>query len=376
MKDLKELRNQIDEIDNQIVAAYLERIELVKEVGEYKKTHGIEIEHSDREKELLNRLVQKFGQEHFYDIRFLYGAVMSYSKIQQSLLSAKDAVLQIPEGSESTVLIDKNLTVACQGVGGAYSAIAAEQLFDSPDLHFLPTFSAVFSAVAEGKADFGVLPIENSTAGSVNEVYDLLKTHSLFIAGAKKLKVSHCLLALPSATLESVKTVTSHPQGLSQCSDYLASHGFNPKESLNTALAAKEVSEGEDLTLAAIASLSSAEKYGLKVLAEDIQNAKQNYTRFIIVSKTCAKNPSANKISLLLSLPHKAGSLYHLMNIIASYDVNLTKLESRPIPGTNFEFSFYVDIEGSSSQENVKQLLRSVNAYCTKFVYLGNYFED
>ena len=373
--DLSDLRKQIDAADDELLAAYIKRLALVEEVGARKRAHAAAVEHEDRERQLLARLTEKFGKEREHDIRFLYGAILSYSKIIQSRGSGEE--FAPPASPSENALNKRGLRIACQGVEGAYSHAAAGEMFSRPEILRCETFSEVFDCVSEGKADFGVLPAENSTAGSVNEVYDLLKEHKLRIAAARKLRIDHCLLALSGAREEDIRTVLSHPQALAQCSKYIREKKLSAKECLNTAGAARQVGSGGDKTVAAIASASAAERYGLSVLASGIQNEGQNHTRFIAVAGgDYAPFTGANKLSAVLTLPHRSGSLYTLLNIIAAYGANLTKLESRPIPGTDFEFTFYIDLEGSDGSPRIRELLAAAKAYCAEFVYLGSYPES
>lgn len=375
--NLEQLRAKIDEVDDRLTAAYLERLELVGQVAEYKRTHDVGIEHSGREEEILARLSEKFGAEFEDAIRYLYANIINYSKVYQRQQMQQPSAFsrEITEGEFVPESGFTRVRVACQGVSGAYSGLAAEQLIQEPELVFLPTWDAVFHAVADGSLPFGVLPIENSTAGSVNEVYDLLMRYRLIICGGRKVHIRHCLVGLPEASLESVKAVLSHPQALSQCSAFLAAHGLEARTASNTAVAAEEVVKEGNPRLCAIASSRTADLYGLKVLASGIQNAERNDTRFLLVSAARFVDPHANRVSLVVSIPHRKGTLFQLLGIVAAYGVNVVKLESRPIPGKNFEFLFYLDLEGSIREEHMLHLVENLNAYCTETVFLGSYRE-
>jgi len=373
--DLKSLRQKIDDIDDIITAAYLERTRLVKQVGDFKRDNNLQIEQSGREEQLLARLTDRFGNENESKIKFLYDSIMTYSKLIQSQTAAESAAAHIPKGASFNEQFPEGAAVACQGAPGAYSQSAAEQLFKSPKLAFYPTFASVMDAVKSGAAAAGILPLENSTAGSVNEVYDLLSDGGLYVAGAKKCRVKHALLAKQGADRKQLKSVTSHPQALSQCARFIEKSGLVPVAARNTAEAAKSVAEGDDMFAAAIASAEAAALYELKVLQHGIQDADYNYTRFVAVSKVPVSDAGAQKVSLLVHMPHKPGSLYRLMSIAAAYGANLTKLESRPIPGTDFEFGFYIDIDGVQDEQTLGRLLAAIDVFSTKWVYLGKYRE-
>lgn len=375
--NLEQLRAEIDAVDDRLTEAYLERLKLVEQVAEYKRTHDVGIEHSGREEAIFRRLTEKFGEEYETDIRYLYADIINYSKVYQRrrIDCTSETACAVSQG----VSVPKDgfayARVACQGVAGAYSELAAEQLVRESETVFFPTWDAVFRAVADGEVPFGVLPIENSTAGSVNEVYDLLMRYRLTICGGRKVHIRHCLVGLPEASLESVRTVLSHPQALSQCSAFLAEHGLDERTATNTAIAAETVVRDGNAEVCAIASRQTAELYGLKILASGIQNAERNDTRFLLVSAERYVDPQANRVSLVVLLPHRKGSLFQLLGIVAAYGVNVVKLESRPIPGKNFEFLFYLDLEGNIREVHMQQLVESLNAYCKETVFLGSYQE-
>lgn len=375
--NLEQLRAEIDKVDDRLTSAYLERLELVGRVAEYKRTHDVGIEHSGREDAILRRLTEEFGAEFEDAIRYLYVNIINYSKVYQRRQMGQPSALfrAITEGEFVPESGFSRVRVACQGVPGAYSGMAAEQLVREPESVFLPTWEDVFRAVADGSLPFGVLPIENSTAGSVNEVYDLLMRYRLTVCGGRKMHIRHCLVGLPEASLESVQTVLSHPQALSQCSDFLSAHGLESQTSSNTAIAAEAVVKTGNPRLCAIASSRTADLYGLKVLASGISNADRNDTRFLLVSATRFVDPRANRVSLVVSIPHRKGTLFQLLGIVAAYGVNVVKLESRPIPGKNFEFLFYLDLEGNILEEHMRHLVENLNAYCTETVFLGSYRE-
>ena len=266
--------------------------------------------------------------------------------------------------------------VACQGVEGAYSQIACEGLFHLPSIMYFDSFEHVFRAVEAGMCRYGVLPIENSTAGSVNAIYDLMIRHNFSIVRSVRLRVSHCLLARPGADIGGVKEIFSHQQAIDQCAEFLASLG-NVKVTAveNTAAAAKLVSESGRTDVAALASRSCAAHYGLEVLRADAQDSDSNYTRFICISKEPEIYPGADRISLMMILPHRPGSLYSVVSKFNSLGLNLLKLESRPLPGRDFEFMFYFDIDAPVTAPQTESLFRDLEAAGQELRYLGAYSE-
>lgn len=266
--------------------------------------------------------------------------------------------------------------VACQGVAGSFSHQAADQFFTQPEICFFPQFEDVFQAVEKGSVEYGVLPIENSTAGSVVAVYDLMRRHNFYIVQETGVPVQHCLLGCAGTTLDSIAEVYSHPQALSQCQEFFQSHPqYDSNEFSNTAAAAQYIAKQKDTTIASISSRKCAELYQLSIIASDIQDILHNTTRFICISKTPGFSRKANKISLCLTLPHKAGSLYHLLHKFSINRLNITKLESRPWPERKFEFLFYLDIEGNVHESQVRWLLNDLSNQLGYFKFLGNYHD-
>jgi chorismate mutase/prephenate dehydratase len=266
--------------------------------------------------------------------------------------------------------------VACQGVEGAYSQIAANAAFERPDIMYMRTFDGVFRAVGNGLCRYGMLPVENSTAGTVTAVYDLMKAHNFYIVRSVKVSVSHVLLANKNAAAKGIKEICTHEQAAQQCSKFLED---NPSIKLticgNTAAAAKLVAESGRADIAAIASANCAELYNLTVLQRNFQNSKHNYTRFICISKKCEIFDNADKISLMLALEHKPGALYEVIKQFAELRLNLTKLESRPIADTDFEFMFYFDAQANIENKDVRGFLARLEQSVKHFVFLGNYSE-
>ncbi len=271
---------------------------------------------------------------------------------------------------------DGSLTVACQGVDCSYASIACNQAFIKPDIHFYPNFEDVFLAVAQGDCAYGMIPIENTLAGSVTENYDLMLEHNLSIVGSVTIPIDHCLLTLPNAELSDIHTVFSHPQALHQCSDFFkANRQLSPREFSNTAAAAQYVSEQSDSSLAAIGSSACADKYGLAIHSQGIQNRKKNFTRFLVIGRENICTPECSRMSMVFRLNHRPGSLIHALNHFAERNINLLKLESRPIPDSPFEFVFYCDFAGNYADDTVKAAMGCLPMDLISLKFLGNYPE-
>lgn len=292
-------------------------------------------------------------------------------------LSVEEVLESIDKALENTSKVfPKQAVVACQGIEGANSMIACESMFRNPDIKYVKTFDRVFDAVAKGQCQYGILPIENSLAGSVIQNYDLMKKYNVFIVNSNKIKIDHFLMAKKGVQISDIKTVYSHPQALAQCSEYLHELGVEAKPCENTAVAAQMVADSDRNDIAALASKFCVSRYGLNVLNENCQNNENNYTRFICISNSLEIYPGAKKISLNLILPNKAGSLANLLMKFAELGINLTKLESRPIPGRNFEFMFYFDLEVSVYDEALAQLFKELDDGTERYELMGCYIES
>lgn len=377
--DAKEIRTKIDTIDSQMADLFTQRMALAAQIAQWKKEQGLPVLNSGREREVLSHMVELCPPELEGYIRVLYSTMFDVSRsYQQSLTCGSSPLAQRIDQSLSSAAerFPTKAVVACQGVEGAYSQLACEKLFKTPDIIYFHRFDDVFSAVSKGLCQYGILPIENSSAGSVTAVYDLMKEYNFHIVRGIRLRVSHCLLARPGARFEDITEIVSHEQALNQCSHLLAAHPeIKVTVCENTAAAARLVAESGRSDLAALSSRSCAALYGLKVLRDHAQNNDSNYTRFICISSKPEIYPGADKISLMATLPHKPGALYRLITRFASLELNLTKLESRPIPGSDFEFRFYFDLEGWAGDPAVKALLASLENELDEFVFLGNYAE-
>lgn len=377
--DIQELRAQLNEIDDELSALFARRMEISGQVAEYKCQHNIPVLDRGREREIIARVTEGRPEEIAGYMRLLYKNIFDLSRSYQNVKlaprsSLNDIIARAIEQTPDT--LPSSATVACQGTEGAYSQIACDKLFPNANIMFTSSFQGVFQAVQSNLCKYGILPIENNIYGSVNQVYDLMKQYKFYIARSMRLRINHCLVAKPGTRKEDIREIYSHEQALGQCSEYL--RGFsNAKTRVweNTAMAARMVASSEDNTIAAICSVESAENYGLRILDQGIQNNDNNYTRFICISKEMEVYPGADKISIMFSVSHKPGSLYSLLSSFAALDLNVTKLESRPIPGRDFEFMFYVDLEASIADEAVQSLICQIEAEQPMFVFLGAYSE-
>ena len=377
--ELNEAREKINEIDEQLVKLFSSRMELSSKIAEYKAEKNLPILDRTREREVLNRVADLSGPELENYSKVLFSTLFDLSRSYQNRLTKSESPLgaQIQEALENTPKqFPTKVVAACQGVEGAYSQQACDKIFSLPNIMYFRTFEGVFQAVEKGLCQYGILPIENSTAGSVNAVYDLMSRYHFYIARSIRLRIEHSLLARTAVPLSKIKEVVSHEQAISQCSAFLKNH---PEIKVtvveNTAAAAKMVAESDRDDLAAISSRSCAELYGLSTLSDTVQNSENNFTRFICISKKLEIYPGAGKTSLMLTVPHRPGSLYGVIARIAALGMNLTKLESRPIPGKDFEFMFYFDLDASIYDPEVVRLICELDSDLDEFAYLGSYSE-
>ena len=377
--DLTEIRQEIDGIDQELVRLFCARMNLSAQVADYKKANNLPIFVPARERAILQKVAQMAGPEMENYTRVLYSMLFELSRSYQSKRNGELSPLYqtISQAIEHTPkLFPQNPIVACQGVEGAYSQIACEKIFKSPLIMYFKSFDAVFNAIEQGMCQYGILPIENSTAGSVTKVYDLMIRHNFSIVRTFRLKIDHNLLANPGAALSDIKTIYSHEQAISQCSDFLHSlPGVNVVPVENTALASEMVAKSGSKDVAALSSRSCAELYGLQCLAASVQDKGNNRTRFICISKNLEIYPGADKTSIMMVTPHKPGALYKGLARLYTLGINVTKLESRPIPDREFEFMFYFDLETSIYSEEYVQLMCELDELCEEFKYLGSYTE-
>lgn len=376
MEDLVKLREEIDGIDKEIVSLYEKRMGISERVAEYKIETGKKVFDKQREQEKLAALgalvhsdFNKNGVEELFQL------IMSISrKRQYQLLTQKGAIGRLPFIGVDR-LDTENARVVFQGADGAYSQAAMMQYFGEQISSFhVDTFRDAMVAIDEGRADFAVLPIENSTAGVVSEIYDLLVEFENYIVGEQVIRIEHCLLGLPEATLSDIKTVYSHPQSLMQSARFLSEHPAWQQISMkNNAFAAKKVQADGDVGQAAIASEHAAKIYGLEVLEKGVNQSGSNSTRFIIVTNQKIFRKDARKVSICLELPHESGSLYHMLSHIIYNDLNMNKIESRPIEERNWEYRFFIDFEGNLGDFAVKNALRGLRDEARNMKILGNY---
>ena len=377
--DIQELRGQIDQIDDELVRLFAQRMDVAARIADYKKEHNLPIFAPARERETLAEVAKKAGPEMANYTRVLYSMLFELSRSYQGKRNDTPSPLYetITQAIENTPkLFPQSAMVACQGVEGAYSQIACEKIFKSPFILYFKNFDGVFNAIEQGLCQYGILPIENSSAGSVKKVYDLMIHHNFSIVRTFRLKIDHNLLANPGATLESIREVYSHEQAINQCSELLNTmQGVKVIPVENTAVAAEMVSKSGRTDVAALSSRSCAELYGLKCLASSVQDKGNNYTRFICISKHLEIYPGSDKTSIMMILNHKPGALYKALARLYVLGINVTKLESRPLPDRDFEFMFYFDLDTSIYSEEFVQLMCELDNLCEGFKYLGSYTE-
>lgn len=378
MSELERYRGEIDRIDQQLVSLWEERTQITDQVGRYKREHGIDVLDRSREQAVLESkkaLLKDPGLQQ--DVVTLYETIMAISrKRQRRLLTGPDPWVQryLEEAAFARDPVETP-KVLYQGEPGAYAEEATVRFFGEEISRApVPKWEDVLESLYQGKADYGVLPIENSSTGSINQVYDLLAKTGAYIVGEQTVKVDHCLMAPRGATLDTIRTVYSHEQGLFQCDEYLKAHPqWRQEAMLNTAAAAKAVAGRGDVRLAAIGSKRAAALYGLDVLAEAINSNDENYTRFVVVSPVMERRPGRNKVSALFTVPHRSGTLHQIMTVFAVAGLNMMKLESRPVPGKNWEYLFFVDFTGDLTQPGMDEVLRELSESADGFRVLGNY---
>ena len=373
--DLGDLRTQIDAVDEQIVDLYERRMDICRQVAEVKIETGKKVFDRDREKEKIAK-VKSLTHTDFNKtgIGELFEQIMSMSrKLQYQLLTEKGSVGRLPFiGVDS--LGDDRVRVVFQGAEGAYSQAAMHQYFgDAVNSFHVDTFRDACCAIEEGSADFAVLPIENSTAGIVNEIYDLLVEFENYIVGEQIIKIEHCLLGVPGGRIEDIRTVYSHPQSLMQSARFLSEHDWKQISLPNNAFAARKVAEEKDPSQAAIAGEYAGRVYGLEVLKKPVNQSDTNSTRFIIITNQKIFRKDAKKVSICFEIPHESGSLYHMLSHFIYNNLNMTKIESRPIEGRNWEYRFFIDFDGNLADSAVKNALRGLRDEARNMKILGNY---
>ena len=377
--DLQELRIELDKIDREMTALFARRMRVCEDVARYKMTVGKPVLDASREKQKLQSVADQLPEDlQEYGVN-LYSVMMELSRSAQTRLMGheNDLTHAIENAIKTTEpLFPPTAMVACQGVEGAYSQQAAEKLFRRPTVMYFSNFEGVFAAIEKGLCRYGIIPLENSTAGSVNMVYDLMMRYNFRIVRSVRLKVDHNLLAKPGAKLEDIREVWSHEQAIGQCSAFLQAHPeIKVVRCANTAEAARAVAQSGRTDIAALSSRACAALYGLQNLAPACQNQGNNYTRFICISRDLEIYPGADRTSLMVVLPHRPGSLYKLLSRFYALGINLNKLESRPLPDRDFEFMFYFDLDTSVCSPQFLQLMGELDTVCESFTYLGSYSE-
>jgi prephenate dehydratase len=368
--NLEEIRTEIDALDKELLALFERRMDLCRDVALYKKEHNLPVFQPEREEKLLDKIEQAASPDRKHAARTLFSVILDISKQLQSRILAKmeiDPIFPVPNFSAAQ-------KIGCQGTNGANSETASQQFFPGRAVTFYPTFEHVFQAVERGEVEFGVLPVYNSTSGSVTPTYDLLGKYNCYITAMNQVKIKHCLAVRPGVSLEQIQAVYSHPQALMQCSDFLKYHNLKQIEYSNTATAAAFVASSSE-PFAAICSEECAKQNHMDILFSGIANVALNYTRFICISKQMMVAPDASVISIMMTLPNVPGSLSKILNQFYLQGLDLVKLESRPIQDGSFDVAFYVDFKGNLMDRSIAAFLNELCKNCQDFKLLGNAVE-
>jgi len=379
MTMLDEYRKELDQIDENMTQLLEARMRVAEKIAAYKHEHHVPVLDARREREILDRITREASPDMAYYTRTMYSNIMEMSKDHQRKAVQEDTPLvqKIKKAIEETPKVfPETATIACAGVLGAYAQQACDKLFKMPQIMYLKNFNGVFAAVDSGLCQYGVIPVENSTAGSVNQIYDLMMKYNFYIVKSVKLKIDHSLLAKKGTKREDIKEIYSHEQAVLQCDDYLKKFPHAKITLCNTtAEAAKMVAESEREDVAALASYECGLLYGLHYLEEDVQDHGNNFTRFICISKNLEIYPGADKVSLKIEVSHKPGSLYNVLARFNSLGINIFKLESRPIPKRDFDYMFYFDIDANAYSEEFIRLMNQLEELTHDYKYLGSYME-
>ena len=380
MSKLEELRAQIDEIDSQMIALFEKRMDVTRQVGEYKKEHDLPVLDRRREEEVLAKKEAMLKNKYLKtEVKDFFGSIMAISRRQQRGLMADQSRVEHFASYKNLVRAAREPVahprVCYQGVAGAYAEEATALFFgEEVQRSGAATWRDLFELLMAGQADYIVVPIENNSTGSINGVYDLLAEYGAHVVGEQLLKVEHCLCALPGVGLEEITDVYSHEQGFFQSEEFFAGHReWRQNAVLNTAAAARLVAESGARSKAAVCSRRAARLWGLEVLQEGINTSRDNYTRFFVVSKEMEIRAGSNKISLMFTLPHEPGTLNHILGILAAHQMNMLRLESRPMPGKGWEYRFCVDVEGDLRDEDLNSVLFEILENTLTLGILGNY---
>ncbi len=370
--DLEAMRKEINQLDEEFVRIFEKRMNIVLQVAEYKDSKKMPVLDRDRELKVIARAVESLKDKKYTEsLRIVVEKLMEVSRQLQV-----DVLAEHIKEREQT---GDPIRVGYQGVNGSYSHQALTSYFNGiPKVELNYTqFEDVILAVKNGEIRYGVLPIENSSTGGINEVYDLIRQYDCHIVGEKCVRVEHNLLALPGADIEKIKKVFSHPQGFEQSREFFKNY---PQMELvpyfNTAHSAKMVSEGKDLEVAAVASAQAAKLYGLDILASNINYSNTNHTRFIVIANEVEERPDADKITIVIAVKHEAGSLYNALGVLNSCGLNMLNIESRPIQGKSWEYFFHIDLDGNMQDQAIKDALKILASHCAYCKVLGNYVAD
>lgn len=372
------LRNELDGIDCEMAALFKRRMDISLAIADETSRAGLPVGNPERERATIFRAAELAGDDLVRDTKMVFTTLFGLAKARQrARIKGEGPLVQsITRAAAESRPIPSRTLVACQGTEGSYAQQATTRMFEAPSIVFMRDFESVFEIVEKGLCPYGILPVENSSAGSVAQVYDLMVKHRFHIVRSVRVKVDHVLLGRRGAKLSDIREVASHPHALAQCGAFLkANPDIKAVPATNTAVAAKELAEGDSPARGVIASRACADIYGLDILAENVSDASYNYTRFICISRKLEITPDADKFSIMLTLPHRPGSLCTIISKFAAAGVNLTKLESRPIPGMDFEFRFTFEFESSPTDPNVLALLAelSQDPEIESFAFLGAY---
>jgi len=365
MDQIEKIDKEVKDIDEQILKLLDQRMEITGEKAKLAKDNGLFMPFSERERELIAWVTKMADQDDKYCAQSVFHALVAAERAQYNNTEAQSDIYGfIMDAVKQTALyFPQEAVVACQGTEGAYSQISCDKMFKTPSIMFFDSFASVFKAVEAGMCQYGVLPIENSTAGSVNAVYDLMLQHNFSIVRSARLKINHNLFSNTGATMDGIREVISHQQAISQCSVFLSQmQNVEVRPVANTAMAAKYVAESGRTDIAAISSAMCGEDYNLTPLKENIQDNNGNYTRFICISKDFEVYPGADRISLIMTIPHRPGALYNVLAKFYALGVNIRKLESRPMPESESEFEFYLDIEAPVYSPETEMLFKDLEA--------------
>jgi len=367
---LDNLRTEIDKIDKQLKELFEQRMKIAEKVAEFKAQSGDKILKPERERQVIQQLTEGMDLDVKLEFTSFIKKVMEVSRTHQYRKILKLGTSFQLIYTEYEPIIEN---VCYQGLPSSYSEIAAIHMFKNSKKYSVKTFDDVFLEINIGNADIGIVPLENTTAGTINEVYDLLIKHNLYINYSYIIKVDHCLAGIKGASIESIKEVHSHTQAISQSQEFLKENGITGKESSNTAVAARYIAEQMDISKGAICSKEAAERYGLSILADGINHNKENATKFVAISKKLMAKKNHNRISIVFACPNVSGSLASVLGIFSDYGVNLTEIHSRPDGKNSWEYIFYVDFTGNLLDEGIKALFYQLNEELPFIKILGSY---